>query len=76
MEKHIMRISYTLCLLCAVLAIIARILTALNLPSTLFTGLPGNPNAIGYHSFMDGVILFFMTTVATAGYAWVKKNVS
>ncbi|HSY57999.1 MAG TPA: hypothetical protein VK795_00490 [Terriglobales bacterium] len=76
MEKHIMRLSYSLCLLCAVLAVIARVLAALNLPSALFTGVSGNPGAIGYHSFMDGVILFFMTTVATAGFAWVKKNAS
>jgi hypothetical protein len=71
MEKHIMRLSYGLCLLCAVLALIARALTALSLPSVIF---PGNPNGVGYHSFMDGVILFFMTTVATACFAWVKKN--
>jgi hypothetical protein len=76
MEKHIMRLSYSLCLLCAVLAVITRCLSALSLPASLFAGATGNVYAIGYHSFMDGVMLFFMTTVATAGSAWVKKNIS
>jgi hypothetical protein len=71
MEKQIMRLSYWLCLLCAVLALITRCLIALNFPATLFLGRPG---AIGYHAFVDGVTLFFMTTVATACYAWVKNR--
>jgi hypothetical protein len=71
MEKHVMRLSYGLCLLCAVLALVARTLAALGLPSTIF---PGSPTGVGYHGFMDGVILFFMTTVATACFAWAKKN--
>ena len=33
MEKHIMRLSYGLCLLSAALALITRILSALNVPS-------------------------------------------
>ncbi len=71
MEKHVMRLSYGLCLLCAVLALIARVLAAFSLPSQIF---PGNPYGVSYHSFMDGVILFFMTSVATACFAWVKRN--
>ncbi|MGA8143737.1 MAG: hypothetical protein WB987_07605 [Candidatus Acidiferrales bacterium] len=71
MEKHIMRLSYGLCLLCAVLALITRCLAALNMPASIFEGRIGS---IGYHSFMDGVILFFMTSLTTAAYVWVKKQ--
>jgi len=31
-------------------------------------------SAVSYHSFMDGVMLFFMTGVTTAAYVWVKKQ--
>ncbi|MGH9744677.1 MAG: hypothetical protein ACRD59_01030 [Candidatus Acidiferrales bacterium] len=71
MEKQIMRLSYGLCLLCAVLAVVTRCLQALNLYAALFAG---RPYSIGYHSFLDGAILFFMTTVATACFVWVKKE--
>jgi hypothetical protein len=72
MEKHIMRLSYGLCLLSAALALIMRILSALNAPSVIFPG--SGISAVSYHSFMDGVILFFMTSVTTAAYVWVKKQ--
>jgi hypothetical protein len=72
MEKHIMRLSYGLCLLCALLALITRCLMALNMPAVMFPG-RGN-SAVSYHAFMDGVILFFMTSVTTAAYVWVKKQ--
>jgi len=72
MEKHIMRLSYGLCLLCAVLALITRGLSALNVPSVMFTG--SGIYALSYHAFMDGVMLFFMTSVTTAAYVWVKKQ--
>ena len=72
MEKHIMRVSYGLCLLSAVLALITRVLSALNVPSVIFPG--SGMSAVSYHSFMDGVILFFMTSLTTAAYVWVKKQ--
>lgn len=72
MEKHIMRLSYALCLLCAALALITRVLSALNLPAVIFAG--SGMSAVSYHSFMDGVILFFMTSVTIAAYVWVKKQ--
>jgi hypothetical protein len=71
MEKLVMRLSYYLCLLCAVLAIITRCLEALSVSARLFAS---RPNAIGYHAFLDGVILFFMICVATACSAWVKRE--
>lgn len=72
MEKHVMRISAGLCLLCAGLALITRILSAFNVPSVLFAG--SGISAVSYHSFMDGVMLFFMTSLTTAAYVWVKKQ--
>jgi phosphate starvation-inducible membrane PsiE len=72
MEKHIMRASYGLCLLSAALALITRILSALNVPAALFAG--SGMSAVSYHSFVDGVILFFMTSLTTASYVWVKKQ--
>jgi hypothetical protein len=67
-----MRLSYGLCLLSAGLALITRILSALNVPSVIFLG--SGMSAVSYHSFMDGVMLFFMTSVTTAAYVWVKKQ--
>ena len=72
MEKHIMRLSYGLCLLCAVLALIMRALSALNIPALMFAG--SGSSAVSYHAFLDGVILFFMTSLSTAAYVWVKKQ--
>jgi hypothetical protein len=72
MEKLVMRLSYWLCLLCAALALITRGLAALNLPSVAF--ISSGISAISYHSFVDGVILFFMTGVTTAAYVWVKQQ--
>ena len=72
MEKYVMRASYGLCLLSAALALITRILSALNVPAVLFTG--SGMSAVSYHSFVDGVILFFMTSLTTAAYVWVKKQ--
>jgi hypothetical protein len=44
----------------------------LNVPAVLFTG--SGMSAVSYHSFVDGVILFFMTSLTTAAYVWVKKQ--
>lgn len=63
MEKHVMRLSYGLCLLCAGLALITRVLSALNVRAVIFPA--SGMSAVSYHSFMDGVILFFMTSVTT-----------
>jgi hypothetical protein len=72
MEKHIMRLSYGLCLLSAVLALITRCLMALSIPAQIFTRSANS--AIGYHAFVDGVFLFCMTSLTTAAYVWVKKQ--
>jgi uncharacterized membrane protein YecN with MAPEG domain len=71
MEKHLSRLSIWLCCLCAVLAIISRVLDAWGLPNSF---LPGRFNPIGYHSFMDGVLLFTMISITSACFAYVKRN--
>lgn len=72
MEKLVMRLSYWLCLLSALLALVTRGLAALNLPSIAFTG--SGVNSVSYHSFVDGVLLFFLTGLTTAAWVWVKKQ--
>lgn len=72
MEKLVMRLSYWLCLLCALLALITRGLAALNLPSMAFPS--SGVNAVSYHSFVDGVVVFFMVGLTTAAWVWVKKQ--
>jgi hypothetical protein len=66
MEKLLSAIGFWLGLICTVLAIIFRMLTALNrLPP--FLGVPGG-NAISYLSFLHGAALFFLLTIA----AWCR----
>ncbi len=71
MAKLVMRICYLLCMLCALLAVITRILSAFGSTAVLFSSraLP-----IGYHSFMDGVLLFFMLTLASASVEFIDKR--
>ncbi len=71
MVKQVLRVNFALCMLCGVLAIVTRLANALGFYNTLFIG---RPNPIGYHSFMDGVLLFFMLTVATASYLFADKR--
>jgi hypothetical protein len=63
MEKQLSAIGYWLGLICTVLALVFRFLTALNrIPS--FVGVPGG-NAISYLSFLHGAVLFFLLTIAS-----------
>ena len=71
MAKLVMRISFLLCLVCGVLAVICRIAAAFN-PNALI--LSGHSLPIGYHSFMDGVLLFFMLTLASGAVAFIEKQ--
>lgn len=65
MERLILRWSYLLGLLCAVLALIARGLNVMGMSAAL---VQTKGNSIGYHSFVDGALLFFVTAIATALY--------
>jgi hypothetical protein len=71
MVKQIMRLSYWLCLLSAGLALITRLLATIGTTAALFSGrtLP-----IGYHTFMDGVLLFFVLTIASASVAFTESR--
>jgi hypothetical protein len=71
MEKHIMRWSYWLGVVCVVLAIVTRFLNTLGLPTML---LQTRGNSISYRSFVDGALLFLITSIATAGFAWFKRQ--
>jgi hypothetical protein len=63
MEKRLSAISYWLGLICTVLALIFRMLTALNkIPP--FLGVPGG-TAISYLSFLHGAVLFFLMAIAS-----------
>lgn len=63
MEKQLSATGYWLGLICTVLALIFRLLTALNkIPP--FLGVPGG-NAISYLSFLHGALLFFVLTIAS-----------
>jgi len=71
MEKHIMQWSYWLGVICVVSAIVTRFLNTLGLPSML---LQTRGNSISYRSFVDGALLFLITSIATAGFAWFKRQ--
>jgi hypothetical protein len=71
MEKHIMRWSYWLGVICVVLAVATRFLNTLGLPTML---LQTRGNSISYRSFVDGALLFLITSIATAGFAWFKRQ--
>lgn len=63
MEKQLSTIGYWLGLICTVLALIFRFMTAMNrIPPLL--GLPGG-TAISYLSFLHGAALFFLLTIAS-----------
>ena len=66
MEKHIINVSYWLGMLSVVLAFLARAANILGPDSLHFFFPKGNP--VGYHSFLDAAVLFFLTTIATASY--------
>ena len=66
MTTYIARVSYWLGIVCVGLAFLARGLNILG-PDSLHFYNKGNP--VGFHSFLDGAVLFFLTTIATESYA-------
>jgi hypothetical protein len=63
-EKQLSFLGYWLGLLCTVLALIFRMLTALRMTPP-FLGLPGG-SAISYLSFLHGAVLFFVLAIASS----------
>jgi hypothetical protein len=64
MEKQLSLVGYWLGLFCTVLALIFRMLTALNMTPP-FLGVPGG-SAISYLSFLHGAELFFVLAIASS----------
>lgn len=71
MEKHILRWSYWLGVICVALAIVARILNMTGL-STILIPTRGNP--VSFRSFVDGSIILLLTSIASTGFLWFKKQ--
>jgi hypothetical protein len=71
MEKLIARWSYWLGIACLVIAVVWRAGNACGFwtPMTIAPG-----HTIWYLSFLHASILFFVTTIATACYAWLNSQ--
>jgi hypothetical protein len=62
MEKQLSLVAYRLGMICTVLALVFRILTALKMTPPLL-GVPGG-SAISGLSFLHGAVLFFALAIA------------
>jgi hypothetical protein len=63
MEKQLSVVGYWLGLICTVVALIFRILSAFNVTPLHISASEGN--AIGYLSFLHGAELFFFLSIAS-----------
>jgi hypothetical protein len=70
MEKQLAALGYWLGLVCTVLALIFRLLTAVNMMPP-HMGVPGG-TALSYSSFLHGAGLFFLLTIAS----WCRTSKS
>jgi len=68
MEKRLLTISYWLGVLCTVLALISRVMLAINLVPPRFGAQEGL--VVSYMSFFHGAALFFLLAIAT----WCKSS--
>ena len=68
MEKRLLTISYWLGVLCTVLALISRVMLAINLVPPRFGAQGGL--VVSYMSFFHGAALFFLLAIAT----WCKSS--
>lgn len=73
MEKHIIRWSYFLGVLALALALVTR---AMDVVAPSMNVIRTRGDSIGYRAFMNGALLFFITTIASACYAWFKSQSS
>jgi hypothetical protein len=71
MEKHILRWSYWGGLICVLMAIVTRILNVLGV-STMLVQTRGNP--VSFRTFVNGALLFLLTSIATSGFIWSKRQ--
>jgi hypothetical protein len=71
MGKHIIRWSYWLGAVFAVLALVARALNVLGM-NFLFFSTRGN--AISYRTFLDGALFLFVLSIATTNYVGLNSR--
>ena len=71
MEKYILKVSYWVGVVCAVLAIIARVSSSMGFE---MIALRTRDHAIDYHSLLDAALLFLFIAMASAGYASFKSR--
>jgi hypothetical protein len=64
--EHIIKWSYWLGALCAVLALLTR---GLNVLGVNFLAFSTRGNPIGYRTFLDGAIFLLVISIATTSYA-------
>jgi hypothetical protein len=71
MGKQIIKWSYWLGAVCAVLGLLARALNVLGI-NFLFFSTRGN--AITYHTFLDGALFLFVLSIATTNYVGLNSR--
>jgi hypothetical protein len=71
MEKYILKVSYWLGIICAVLAIVTRVASSLGFE---MVSLNTRGHSIDYHSLLDAALLFLFIAMASAGYASFKSR--
>jgi hypothetical protein len=71
MGKHIIRWSYWLGAVFAVLALVARAFNALGIHFLQYTT---RGSSIGYRTFLDGAIFLFVISIATANYVGLNSR--
>ena len=69
MEKHITHWGYWLGVACFAIALVWRALNGFGVGPTAL-------QSFGYTAFYKAALLLFVTTIATANYAWIKGQKS
>ncbi len=71
MEKHIIKWSYRLGMVSALIALVMRTFNAFGvwLPRTVVQG-----STIWYMSFYKGALLFFVIAIAMANHIWARRQ--
>ena len=75
MDKQICKVSYWIGLLCTVIAIIARGLAMIGVMAGHLAGSSAAGRVpLSYKSFLDGAMLFFLMSIASAVGMWAKDK--
>jgi len=75
LDKQICKVSYWIGLLCTVIAIITRGLTMIGvMAGPLAGGGAFGRIPLSYKSFLDGAMLFFLMSIASAVGMWAKDR--